>query len=63
MNCCIECGKNLTYNEVGIYKKLINRDSNEFMCKKCLAEMLKVPETVINKKIDDFKRMGCTLFI
>lgn len=60
---CIKCGKELTYNDIGAHKKFINRGSTEFMCKKCLAEELQIPQEVIDKKIEDFKRQGCTLFI
>lgn len=60
---CIKCGKELTYNDIGAHKKFINRGSTEFMCKKCLAEELQIPQEVIDKKIENFKRQGCTLFI
>lgn len=60
---CIKCGKELTYNDIGAHKKFINRGCTEFMCKKCLAEELQISQEVIDKKIEDFKRQGCTLFI
>ena len=45
------------------YKKFINRGSTEFMCKGCLADDLNVPEELIDKKIEYFKKQGCTLFL
>ena len=63
MDLCIRCSKMLTYNDVGAYKKFINRGSTEFMCKSCLADELNVSEELIDKKIEHFKKQGCTLFL
>lgn len=60
---CIRCGKELNSIDIGAYKKFINRGSTEFMCKSCLANFLEVPEALIDKKIEDFKKQGCTLFL
>lgn len=62
MSKCFKCGKELTSNEIGAYKKFINRGSTEFMCKKCLADNLGVTTDYIDNKIEEFKRQGCTLF-
>ncbi len=63
MSACINCGKELEHNDIGAYKKFINRESTRFMCRKCLAKELGVSEELINKKIEYFKLQGCTLFI
>ena len=63
MSCCIRCGKELNSIDIGAHKKFINRGSTEFMCKICLADELKVPEELIDKKIEHFKKQGCTLFL
>ncbi|MEE1160920.1 MAG: hypothetical protein U0K70_02555 [Acutalibacteraceae bacterium] len=63
MSCCIRCGKELNSIDIGAHKKFINRGSTEFMCKSCLADELKVPEELIDKKIEHFKKQGCTLFL
>lgn len=62
MNHCINCDVELTYEEIGIYKKLINRASKEYMCKNCLAEELNVSTEMIDRKIKQFKEQGCILF-
>ena len=62
MTSCIRCGKELNSIDIGAYKKFINRGSTEFMCKSCLADDLKVSEELIDKKIEYFKKQGCTLF-
>ena len=63
MSCCIRCGKELNSIDIGAHKKFINRGSTEFMCKSCLADELKVPEELIDKKIEHFKKQGCTLIL
>ena len=63
MSFCIRCGKQLNSIDIGAYKKFINRGSTEFMCKGCLANELNVTEELIDKKIEHFKKQGCTLFL
>lgn len=63
MSVCMQCGRELTFNEIGAHKKFINRGSTSFFCKTCLAKWLDVPEEQIDKKIEQFKRQGCTLFV
>lgn len=63
MSDCMQCGKNLTFNEIGAYKKFVNRGSTQFLCKKCLAGKLGVTTERIDEKIEQFKQQGCTLFI
>ena len=63
MSGCMQCGRQLTYNEIGAHKNFINRGSKEFLCKKCLAEKLDVKEEEIDRKIEEFKLQGCTLFV
>lgn len=60
---CMQCNKILTYNEIGAYKKFINRGSREFLCKVCLAEKLGITVEDIDIKIEQFRLQGCTLFI
>ena len=38
MSVCVKCGKNLTYNEIGAYRKFVNRGGKDFLCKECLAK-------------------------
>lgn len=63
MSACMQCGKQLTYNEIGAHKKFINRGSREFLCKVCLAAKLDITVEDIDEKIEQFKRQGCTLFV
>lgn len=63
MSVCMQCEKTLTFNEVGVYKKFISRNAKQFLCKDCLAEKLKISPEFIDKKIEQFKLQGCSLFI
>lgn len=59
---CYVCGKELTKNEIGLTKKLIDKKTNKFYCLSCLAEYLEVIEEELLAKIEEFKEEGCTLF-
>ena len=63
MSACMQCGRQLSFNEIGAHKKFINRGSREFLCKNCLAEKLDVTAEDIDRKIEQFKLQGCTLFV
>lgn len=63
MAICYVCGKSpLSKDEVGITRKLINKNAKEFFCISCLAEHLEVTEEELLDKIEEFKDEGCTLF-
>jgi biotin operon repressor len=53
----------LLLDEIAIYRRLIYRDAEEYLCKKCLAADLNVEEAEIDRKIEHFRSIGCTLFI
>ncbi|MBQ4075707.1 MAG: hypothetical protein IJD39_10970 [Clostridia bacterium] len=60
---CSRCGKDLTANETGLSRKLINRGTKEFFCLQCLSADFKVSVDSLIRMIDDFRRAGCTLFL
>ena len=62
MDTCKNCGKELENDEIGIYKRMVNRGATEFLCIKCLAEYFKISEDLVREKIEHFRNMGCTLF-
>lgn len=60
---CYVCGKeNLTKNEIGLMKKLVNRNPKYFYCFSCLAGYLEVDEDFLLEKVNEFKNEGCKLF-
>ena len=60
---CYVCGKeNLSKDEIGLTKKLIDKKTMNFYCIDCLAEYLEVTTEELLDKIEEFKEDGCTLF-
>ncbi len=59
----MQCEKRLTADEIALYRKLIYRDAEEYLCKACLAKKMRVTEEDLDKKIAHFKKIGCTLFV
>ena len=60
---CIICGKNnLNKNTIGINKKLLCEDMENFYCMDCLAEYLGCTVEELLDKIEEFKEEGCKLF-
>ncbi len=59
---CMKCQRPLTDDEIGIFKRMINRSAVEFLCKTCLATHFRCTEAQIDEKIEHFRKMGCTLF-
>jgi uncharacterized protein YlaI len=62
MSKCFKCGKEITNNEVGLTKKLINRSATEYMCIECMANYFGVSVERLNEKVEEFISAGCTLF-
>ncbi|MFZ5645984.1 MAG: hypothetical protein ACOY46_20715 [Bacillota bacterium] len=60
---CIECGKNLSKDEVAISQKMLGRNITEFYCIDCLAEYLDCDRDDLEVKIQEFKEQGCILFL
>ena len=60
---CSKCDRQLTADEIAVYRKLVDRMAEKFLCKTCLAAYFEVSEDKIDKKIEQFKRIGCLLFV
>ena len=59
---CRNCGKKLRTDEKALYKKIISRECESFLCLGCLSKELGVSEEALREKIAYFKKIGCTLF-
>ena len=62
MSKCFRCGAELSADEIAVYKKLINRGAEKYLCIPCLSKELKISEETIKTRIEQFKKAGCTLF-
>ncbi len=60
---CIQCGRPLEKDEVALTKKLVNRGATQYLCIDCLAKKFEVTHEDLEKKIVEFRQMGCTLFL
>lgn len=63
MKHCQGCARELSTNEIGISYRLLGKDGKRLLCRDCLARELKVDPAIIDKKIDQYKKMGCPLFV
>lgn len=63
MNTVKKCGKELTHDEIALYRKIYNRGAKDFLCISCSSQYLQVSEELLLTKMQEFKDMGCTLFL
>ncbi len=60
---CKKCGKPLKTDEIAIYRKMVLRCADEFLCIDCLAEYFGVKREVIEDRIRYYRESGtCVLF-
>lgn len=62
MNALFAAKKKLDKNTIGINKKLLGKEIENFYCMDCLADYLECTVDDLNDKIEEFKDEGCTLF-
>ncbi len=60
---CVDCGIELTKDEIALNKKLIDKDTKEFLCLACMSTQFGCEIEDLQTKIDEFKEQGCTLFL
>ena len=60
---CVICGKeHLEKDTIGINKKMLGENIDNFYCMDCLAEYLGCTVQELLDKIEEFKEEGCKLF-
>ena len=60
---CYVCGKeSLSKNEIGLTKKLLDKNSKQLYCFDCLSEYLEVDVEFLIAKVEEFREQGCKLF-
>ena len=61
---CVICGKEHPEKDtIGINKKLLGENIDNFYCMDCLAEYLGCTVQELLDKIEEFKEEGCKLFM
>ena len=61
-SCKICFKENLTKDEIGVTRKLIDKNAKEFFCLNCLADFLGCTVDELLEKIEEFKEEWCKLF-
>lgn len=59
---CASCGRELTRDEAGLSRKLINRGTQTLYCLDCLGSMFRLSRSQLLELIEHFRATGCTLF-
>ena len=59
---CMECARHLTPDEIGLYKKMVNRGAKRFLCIDCLAAYYNTTVAAMEERIAHFRATGCSLF-
>ncbi len=59
---CMQCGRHLTPDEIGLYKKMVNRGAKRFLCIDCLAAYYGTTVAAMEERIAHFRATGCSLF-
>lgn len=62
MKQCVNCSQDLSKEEGALSKKLLGKNTKQFLCLNCLSEYLNTDQDILKEKIEQFKEEGCTLF-
>ena len=63
MKICFSCSKNLIKDEIALSKKMLGKNTKQFLCIECLSKFLNTDKEILLEKIEQFKEEGCTLFL
>lgn len=63
MKVCVNCDTTLEKDDIAICKKMLGKNTKQFLCLCCLSEYLNTDEEILLEKIEQFKEEGCTLFL
>lgn len=59
---CSHCKREVSKTEIGLTKKLLGKNTTNFLCLKCLSSYFNVDENLLKEKVEQFKKSGCSLF-
>ena len=60
---CVKCERELKTNELGLYKRLIDREGKTPLCLTCMSEYFGCTEELLKEKIAQYVSQGCALFV
>lgn len=63
MKKCTNCSKNLVKDEIALSKKMLGKNTKQYLCLDCLCDYLNTDKEILLEKIEQFKEEGCTLFV
>ncbi|MBR4981306.1 MAG: hypothetical protein IKY94_01950 [Lachnospiraceae bacterium] len=63
MKKCTNCNKNLVKDEIALSKKMLGKNTKQYLCLECLSAYLNTDKEILLEKIEQFKEEGCTLFV
>lgn len=63
MKQCIYCNKDLDKDEIALSKKMLGKNTKQYLCLDCLSEYLNTDREMLIEKIEQFKEEGCILFV
>ena len=50
------------YDEIGLFKKLVDKNAQQYLCIECMAKHFDVSVSDLEEKIKQYKQLGCMLF-
>lgn len=59
---CLRCGGSVSRDAEGLYRKIVNRNAENFLCIDCLAAQLCIEPEALLALVERFRRAGCSLF-
>ncbi len=61
---CMRCDAKITGDEIALYRKIVFRGANQFLCLDCLAKDSSTTRNDLEKLIAYFHKTGiCSLFV
>ena len=63
MKICTNCSKDLVKDEIALSKKMLGKNTKQYLCLDCLSNYLNTDKEILMEKIEQFKEEGCTLFV
>jgi len=60
---CFKCNRALERDDIGFYKKMVNRGATQYQCIPCTAEHFGITTEKALELIERYRKAGCSLFL